>query len=296
MRFVHPRLDPDQNTLFTIGEIRRGELLRWNAGSGQFEPYRPGLSADQLDFSRSGDWVTYVSFPENGLWRSRADGTHRLQLTFPPMQVYLPRFSPDGKRIAFMGRLPKARWRIYLVPSEGGTPRQMLPGEGTESDPNWSPDGKRIVYAPFPWEVDASQTGIRIYDLATRKITLVAGSQGLFSPRWSPGGRHMFALHADGQPRLFDFETGAWTTFPFLGGFPAWSRDGKFVYVFHAFTEERGIYRFDIRTRRAEKVASLQDIDVAGILGPYGLSLAPGDSPLILRDLSIQEIYAFDLN
>jgi hypothetical protein len=51
------------------------------------------------------------------------------------MQVYLPRYSPDGTQIVFMGRLPNARWRIYLIPSDGGTPRQLLPGEGTEADP-----------------------------------------------------------------------------------------------------------------------------------------------------------------
>ena len=62
-----------------------------------------------------------------------------------------------------------------------------------------------------------------------------------------------------------------------------------------AFTADRGIYRFEIPTHRVEKVASLEGIDVAGILGPHGLSLAPDNSPIILRDLGVQEIYAFDL-
>ncbi|MCW5979977.1 MAG: winged helix-turn-helix domain-containing protein [Bryobacteraceae bacterium] len=295
MRFLYPRLGPDRRTMYAIGEIRRGELLRWDFRAGRFVAYRPGLSAEQLHFTPDGAWLTYATFPENNLWRSRADGSNRLQLTFHPMQVYLPRFSPDASQIAFMGRLPRGRWRAYVISADGGTPRQLVDGEGTEADPNWSPDGRRIVYAPFPWEVRPQQTQIRIVDLATQEISVVPGSEGLFSPRWSPDGRRLFALQESGGPRVYDLQTATWTSFPFLGGFPAWSGDGHFVYVFHAFTDERGIYRFDVRTQQVEKVASLHGIDVAGALGPYGLSLAPDDSPVVLRDLSIQEIYAFDL-
>ena len=65
-----------------------------------------GISADGVDFSRDGQWVTYIQYPEGSLWRSRADGSERLQFTFPPMQVGLPRWSPDGKQIVFTAMLP----------------------------------------------------------------------------------------------------------------------------------------------------------------------------------------------
>jgi hypothetical protein len=45
-----------------------------------------------------------------------------------------------------------------------------------------------------------------------------------------------------------------------------------------------------------EKTASLQNIDIAGALGPFGLSMTPNNDPVILRDISIQEIYALDLD
>ena len=55
------------------------------------------------------------------LWRGRKkDASQRLHLTFPPMEVELPRWSPDGKRIAFMGlKSPRDRWQTYVVPFEG---------------------------------------------------------------------------------------------------------------------------------------------------------------------------------
>jgi DNA-binding winged helix-turn-helix (wHTH) protein/Tol biopolymer transport system component len=299
LRFRHARFGPEVSRLFVLGEIPRGELLRWDAQRGQFLPYRPGLVADQLDFSRDGRLVAYVSYPEGILWRSASDGSNRVQLTSAPMQVYLPRFSPDGRQIAFMGRLPHARWKIYLVPSEGGPLRQALPGEGPEADPNWSPDGGRLVFAPFPWQVAPEETGIRILDLATGELSSLADSQWLYSPRWSPDGRYIFMLHRDGTVRLYDLSRGAWVWSeppPIQGGFPAWSRDSRFVYLFHAFTAERGIYRVAIPSGRVEKVASLLGIDVAGLLGPYGLSLAPDGSPIVLRDLSVQEIFTVDLD
>jgi Tol biopolymer transport system component len=151
------------------------------------------------------------------------------------------------------------------------------------------------VFAPFPWQVSRNESGIRVWDVATERVSAIAGSQNMYSPRWSPDGRYIFALYLNGEPRLLELATGKWTSFPLQGGFPAWSRDSNYVYVFHAYTENRGVYRIDIRTRQIEKVASLQGIDVAGLLGPYGLSLGPDNAPIILRDLSIQEIYAFDL-
>jgi len=39
---------------------------------------------------KDGQWVAYASYPEGSLWRSKVDGTERLQLTFPPMAILWP--------------------------------------------------------------------------------------------------------------------------------------------------------------------------------------------------------------
>ena len=64
-------------------------------------PFLGGISAEFLDFSKDGQWVAYVSYPEGTLWRSKADGSERLQLTFGPDSAIMPRWSPDGKAIIF---------------------------------------------------------------------------------------------------------------------------------------------------------------------------------------------------
>src|SRR5262249_6646111 len=94
MHFRSPVSSVDGKRLFVIGEQPRGELVRFEAKSGQFVAYLGGISAQALDVSKDDQWVAYVSYPEGVLWRSRVDGSQRLQLTSLPMQAWLPRWSP----------------------------------------------------------------------------------------------------------------------------------------------------------------------------------------------------------
>jgi hypothetical protein len=72
--------------------------VRYDPKSKQFAPFLAGISAGELDFSRDGKWITYVSYPEQALWRSRVDGSDRLQLTYPPVLASLPHWSPAPPR------------------------------------------------------------------------------------------------------------------------------------------------------------------------------------------------------
>jgi Tol biopolymer transport system component len=94
--------------LYVIGQQQRGEMVRYDGRSDQWVPYLSGISAEFLDFSPDGQWVAYVDFPEGALWRSRIDGSERLKLTGPPMQVLEPIWSSNGKQISFTGILPGA--------------------------------------------------------------------------------------------------------------------------------------------------------------------------------------------
>ena len=97
MPLSSPVHSTDGKKLFVVGRTFRGELTRYDLKSGRFEPYLGGISAEYVAFSKDGQWVAYVSFPEGTLWRSKADGSERLQLTYPPMYALMPRWSPDGK-------------------------------------------------------------------------------------------------------------------------------------------------------------------------------------------------------
>src|SRR6201997_5131826 len=91
----------DGRKLFVIGQTYRGELMRYDAKSAQLTPFLGGISAEFVDFSKDGQWVTYVAYREGTLWRSKVDGSERVQLTYPPMYPVLPRWSPDGSKMIF---------------------------------------------------------------------------------------------------------------------------------------------------------------------------------------------------
>ncbi|MGB7129747.1 MAG: protein kinase, partial [Candidatus Sulfotelmatobacter sp.] len=243
----------DGKKLFVIGQTYRGELERYDSKSAQFQPFLGAISAEYIAFSKDGQWVAYVSYRDGALWRSKVDGSERLQLTYPPMYAVLPRWSPDGKNILFFEFALAADKpaRIYEISSGGGNPRQLMPGDSSQQmDPNWSPDGSKIIFAG---ESNDPASAIRILDLASHKVSTLPGSQGLYSPRWSPDGRYISAFSADSKVLLlFDFQTQKWTQLASGSlSWLNWSHDGKYVYVLD-FQGKDAVVRIRVSDRREE--------------------------------------------
>ena len=249
-----------------------------------------------MAFSPDGQWVTYTSYPDGMLWRSRADGSERLQLTFPPLEAFLPRWSPDGKQIAFNGHLPAQNWNIYLMPSEGGTPQHLLPSTRGQMDANWSPDGRSLVFATD----EVPKVSISIIDLGTRQVSTLPGSSGLFSPHWSPDGRFIAAITAAASTlMIFDVASQTWTEgFGSMMAYESWSHDGKYLY-FETFPAKGNcpIIRLRMNDRKTEEIADSRKIwRVSSVSEGCGwVGLGPGDSPMVTRDISAQEIYALEM-
>jgi len=294
LSMVAPLPSADGKKIFAVAVQPRGQLVRYDGKSRQFVPFLSGISADGVDFTKDGQWVTYEVFPEGTLWRSKADGSERLQLTLPPMKVSLPRWSPDGKRIAFLGQVVGKPAKIYIVSADGGTPKQAIPDERSEGEPSWSPDGNSLAFAPlFCLE---SSTAPRLLDLTTRQVKTLPDSEGLFSARWSPDGRHIAALTADRSQTLmlFDIETQKWVELANSVAYPNWSRDGSYIYFLGPYTSEPALFRVRISDRKVEELATLDPRSLTwGIVGKW-TGVAPDDSPLVLRDTSLEEIYAVD--
>jgi Tol biopolymer transport system component len=76
-------------------------------------------------------------YPEGTLWRSKVDGTERLQLTPPTMGVAWAQWSPDGKQIAFAANMPGKPSHIYIVSADGGTPKEVTKGEAIDYYLRW---------------------------------------------------------------------------------------------------------------------------------------------------------------
>jgi eukaryotic-like serine/threonine-protein kinase len=286
---------PDGKKLFADGLQDRGELIRYDAQRRGFVPFLSGIWASDLNFSGDGKWVAYVSYPERTLWRSRIDGSDRLQLTNPPVLAALPRWSPDGTQIAFTDMQRGRPNKILVISAKGGVAQEMLAENLSQEDANWSPDSKQMVFG----RDDTEKATIQLLDLNSKQVSIIPDSQGLYSPRWSPDGRHLAALSFDGKKIvIFDFKPQKWSDWvsgPWTYGYPAWSRDGKYLY-FQKWTEARGYYRIKLGQTRPELVVDFKDLkQYVGPLGPWG-GITPDGSPLFVRDVSTDEIYALDLD
>jgi Tol biopolymer transport system component len=288
LSYLAPLPAPDGKRLYAVGEVRRGELLRYDAKRGEFASLLPGLSADSLSFSHDDEWITYVSYPNAELWRSRSDGGGRQLLIAAPMKVDEPRWSPDEQQIVFNGKMPGDVWKAYLIGANGGTPKEVAPGRIVQ-DADWSADGARLIVTDEHQQKDS----IASLELRTGKLSPVPGSDDISGPRWSPDGRYISASRGtDSACMLFDASTQAWSEIaPTSCWWANWTRDSRSFFSLEGKGES--IRRFDVATRRLKRLVSLSDYRITGNHLAW-LGITPDDSPMILKDAGSQEIYALE--
>jgi Tol biopolymer transport system component/DNA-binding winged helix-turn-helix (wHTH) protein len=285
---------------FFIGLSSQSELLRYDPKARLFVPYGAPLStAQRVEFSQDGQWVAWIRQDDGSLWRSRTDGSGRMQLTSRPMQVFMMHWSPDARRLVLMARQPGMPWKIYTMDSDGGHLQEVLNEERSEADPGWSPDQKLLVFGRLPdLMAEASQPkAIYTVNLSTRKVTELPGSSGLFSPRWSANGKYIAALSIDQKKlMLFDTATQTWRLLAEQNiADPVWSHDSTAIY-FHDFAQaDQPIYRAVVATGQVERVADLHDLRSASVLDYRFAGLAPGDVPLVSARTSTANLYTAEL-
>jgi DNA-binding winged helix-turn-helix (wHTH) protein/WD40 repeat protein len=289
----------DGKKLFVTAAEPRAELVRYDSSSRQFVPFLSGISAGDVEASRDGRMLTYVRYPEQTLWRSKTDGSEATQLTGPSLRTTLSHWSPDGSRVAFSGSRPGRPWNIFLIPAAGGPADQLTFGAISDLDPTWSPDGSTIAYGQTRVEGGKQSVSIQLLDLASRRSTTLAGTDGICCPRWSPDGRYLLATHADYDDLLlYELGTRKWTVIAKnLGpiGYMEWTDGGKSILFDTLRVPEPAFYRLRLSDLHLETIAKIGDVRrYYGTFGPW-TGIAPDGSPLLVRDISNEEIYSLDL-
>ena len=310
-KFAYPVVSADEKKMFLYGWQSRGELVRYDNHSHEFVPLLGGISATSASFSHDGKWVAYISIPDGFLWRSRVDGSERLQLTSGPNVSWMPKWSPDGTSIAFMSSHDGRPWKIYLIAADGGSPKLLVP-TSSSGDPTWSPDGGQLAFGTGDYGSENETIGI--VDVKSGNVSTIPRSEGMSSPLWSPDGRYLAALLSDSGPgglMLYNFESQSWkswTTDAAGVWYPSWTSDSQYVQYGSnpspsysanvagpTFKGSPEIRRVKLGESRPETVSSLKEFHIyTGLMGPW-MSTAPDNSVMLVRDTSSMEIYALDV-
>jgi DNA-binding winged helix-turn-helix (wHTH) protein/Tol biopolymer transport system component len=297
--FDHPTATPGGSRLFAIGSHNEYQLLRIDPKTLTKTAMLAESGATDMDFSLDGQWVVYAARENGTLWKSRIDGSNRMQLMAGATGAFAPHWSPDQKQILFTGFLLDKQPRLYVVSAQGGSPKTVLPMDNrwASVSGDWRTDGRQIVL-----DVQDTATGgestIRILDLESGSLSTIAGSEGLIEPRWSADGRYIAALNPKKkQVFLYDCKLLKWTVLA-EANFPStlrWSPGGDALYFQDTDEVEESVFRVPMATREPERVTRFGDLLSSGAARCIFTGLSPDGSVYVTVDHGDVDVYAIDL-
>ena len=168
------------------------------------------------------------------IWMVAADGGEPRRLTSGDKRDGAPRWSPDGRRLAFVSeRQGDSRPQLYVIPTYGGEAERLTEQAQGVSEPVWSPDGKRMVFlsrtgGDEPQRKEDTEARSRPARVITTLKYKMNGEGFVYDRR-----THLFVVDAD------DGNVNQLTSGDYNHDGPAWSPDGRFLAFSSARHAER---------------------------------------------------------
>jgi len=224
--------------LFVMGADGKNQLRITNTLADDMGP----------DWNNDGSVLVFASWTsENAPMKIetvRADGTQRraIYTAQGKNEVSWPRFSPDGKQIAFNAEKENG-YDIVIVNADGSNPRTFASHLPSAWNPAWSPDGKKLAFTDYsPGKASTeSRTKLYVANLDGSARRLVATLPGIAQlPRWSQDGKRIAIQTYEGTKDIniivVDMSRGEWkfithhATPPYGDETPSWLPDGRLLF------------------------------------------------------------------
>ncbi|KYK37375.1 MAG: hypothetical protein AYK19_21645 [Theionarchaea archaeon DG-70-1] len=173
-----------------------------NLTNSVYNDYTPAWSPDGTRIAFS----SYIDGIQN-IYAMDADGSNVVNLTNSPGHDYDPAWSPDGTRIAFSSSRDSTK-EIYVMDIDGSNVTKLTSNpliryteNWGDSNPEWSPDGKKIVFSSYRYGND----DIYVMDADGSNLTNLTNNPARdMHPSWSPDGKKiLFASYRDGNWEIY---------------------------------------------------------------------------------------------
>ena len=224
------------------------------------------------------------------IWIMSRDGRIAQQITHSPGEESWPRFSPDGKEIAFSASY-NGNQDLYVMPAGGGVPTRVTYNSFGDRMVEWHPDGKRLLFASKRESGRQSYSQFYLVDRAggnPEKLSIPYGELASFSPDGNslayitkitenyPFKRYRGGLSSD--ILLYDMQgnqTENITNSHAIDGKPAWVGDQLFYLSDAGENMRLNVWLYDMSEKRGKQVTFLEDFDIS--------SLSAGNNELIFE-------------
>jgi tricorn protease len=223
----------------------------------------PDISKDSVVFTYAGD-----------LWVSPRAGGAARRLTAHPGDELFPKFSPDGKWIAFSGEYD-GNMDVYVIPSAGGEPKRLTYHPAQDLVLGWTPDGKKILFRSashspngttqlflvspdggLPEQLPLARASLTSYSPDGQKVAFLTSSQEFrtwkrYRGGWSPA------------MGIYDLKNNTYEQLPknnTMDLFPMWH--GNSIYYINDATGVMNLYRYDLGSKKSTKLTDYKEYDI----------------------------------